>query len=154
MVEDGKEKDDKHSEGQVEEKVYHELAKLGYTPLKLRQSFDSLQVINEFLQFIGTNQYYSDDVNKKLFLLGLDAGYAVISTEELMLKEKVFVDEMHIAIVEKKKPELDLQKLAAFKLEVEGLHQTVLDLSANAKKLITQIRSDFASREAFGFRHS
>ncbi|MEM4255321.1 MAG: hypothetical protein QXR53_03245 [Candidatus Norongarragalinales archaeon] len=142
--------EDKHVE--VDLRLYKELARFGYTPLTLRQSFNSLQTIHEFLQFMGTNQYYSESVNKKIFLLGLDADYAVICTEELMLKEKNFVEEVQRALVLKRKPKIDERKMDEFKKQVEEVEKQVLDLSAKAKELIRQIRTEFQDRE-FDFKH-
>ncbi len=143
--------EEKHAE--VDLKLYKELARFGYTPLTLRQSFSSLQTIHEFLQFMGANQYYSDAVNKKIFLLGLDADYAVISTEELLLKEKNFVEEVQRALVFKQKPKIDAKKMEEFKKQVGEVEGQVLELSGKAKALITQIRSEFQSREFDFKRH-
>jgi len=134
---------------ELDMKVFKELAKLGYTPSTLRQSFHSLQTIHDFLQFIGTHQYYSDAVNKQIFLLGLDADYTVISIEELMLKEKNFVDEVQMALVLKQKPKIDGKKLDEFKKQVGAIETDVLGLSARAKKLIEQIRAESRSKEHF-----
>ena len=142
--------EDKHAE--VDLKLYKELAKFGYTPLTLRQSYNSLQTLHELLQFIGANQYYSESVNKKIFLLGLDADYAVLSTEELMLKEKNFVDEVQRALMLKQKPKLDGKKLGEFKKQVEEVEGQVLALTGNAKKLILQIRGEFEDRQSFDFK--
>lgn len=141
---------DKHLE--VDTKLYKELARFGYTPLTLRQSFTSLQTIHEFLQFIGTNQYYSDVVNKKIFLLTLDADYAVISTEELLLREKNFIDELQRSLILKQKANIDQAKMDEFKKQVEEIENQVLELNAKAKRLIIQIREEFQDRELSDFR--
>src|SRR3989344_4904177 len=119
--------EDKHAE--VDLKLYKELAKFGYTPLTLRQSF-----------------------NKKIFLLGLDADCTVLSTEELMLKEKNFVDEVQRALMLKQKPKLDGKKLAEFKTQVEEVEGQVLALTGKAKQLILQIRGEFEDRQSFDFK--
>ena len=129
-------------------KVFKELAKFGYSPSTLRQSYHSLQTLHDFIQFIGTHQYYSDTVNKKIFLLGLDADYAVISLEQLMLKEKNFVDAVQKALILKAKPGVDKKKLDDFKASVEKLEENVLELSEQAKRLILQIREEFQTRQA------
>lgn len=138
----------------VELKVHRELAKVGYSPSTVRQCFTALNTIHEFLQYIGQNQYYSDSVNKKVFLLSLDADYAVITTEELLLREKSFIDGIQTALVLKKPVKVDAPKLAQFKKEVEELENMVVDLGANAKKLVVQIREEFTSRESFGPKRS
>lgn len=134
---------------EIELKVYKELARFGYTPATLSQSFHSLHTIHEFLQFIGTNQYYSDSANKQIFILGLDADYSVISSEELMLREKNFVDEIQRALLLKFKPKIDSKKLDEFKKQVDELENEVLALSSRAKKLILQIRDESQNKQSF-----
>ncbi len=138
--------------GEVEMQVFHELAKVGYTPLVLKQCFDSLQSVVDFLQYIGTNQYYSDSVNKRVFLLTLDADESLISCEELSLREKHFIDDVHISLVLKKPVSVDAAKLDLFKKDVYALEAKAVALAAGVKALIAQIRSEFESRD-FSLKH-
>lgn len=130
----------------IEERVLEELARAGYTTATLQQAEHSLQVLHEFLQYVGTHQYYGDAVNKQVFLLGLEADYHILTLQELLLKEKDFFDLVQIALVQSKKPDLDEKKIAEFKAQVSALEKLILELNAKSKVMIEKIRLDHELR--------
>jgi hypothetical protein len=131
---------------ELDVKIVKEFAKAGYSPSTIRQCAHSLETIHNFIQYVGMHQYYSDLVNRQIFLLGLDVDYAVLSLDQLLLKEKDFVDSVQTALLLKKTPSLDKKQLAEFKQTVSELEKQVLGLNENAKKLIIQIRSEYRQR--------
>lgn len=133
---------------ELDMRVFKELARLGYTPATLHQSFQSLQTLHEFVQFAGTHQYYSDAVNRRIFLLSLDIDFAIITAEELMLGEKNFVDEVQKALVLKAKHKVEKKKLDEFKAKVGKLEERVFELASSSKELISRIRDESRSRDA------
>jgi len=136
-------------QGELDLRVSKELAQFGYSPATLRQCYHSVETLHDFIQFIGTHQYYSDTVNKSIFLLNLDADYAILSIEELMIREKDFADIAQVALMLKEKPKLDKAKVDDFKKQVDALEKQVLELLSRAKQLIEQIRRESKSREHF-----
>ena len=62
-----------------EEKSSVELAKLGYSPERLKRFEHLLKAIQEFTQYVSVNQYHSEAFNKRIFCLNMDA-------EELLLE--------------------------------------------------------------------
>ena len=137
---------DDDKEDELDVKTMKELAKAGYSPSTIRQCAHSLETIHNFIQYVGMHQYYSDVVNKQVFLLGLDVDYAVLSLDELLLEETDFVDIVQMALLLKKKTPLDKKKLFEFNEKVSELEKRVLDLNGKAKKLIEQIRSEYQQR--------
>ncbi|MFH1056212.1 MAG: hypothetical protein V1717_00205 [Candidatus Micrarchaeota archaeon] len=139
--------EEKH--GDLEEKTVEELIRLGYSPSILRQSMQALQTLHEFVQFIGTNQYYSENISKKIFYLSLDLNHTVLGLEELALRERTLIDEVQKAVVLKSKPAVDSKKIAGFRKQAEDLENQVLELTANAKKLVKEIKDESVSKQHF-----
>jgi len=62
------------------------LMKHGVSALRLKELADFVDTIGEFAQYLGVNQYYGDEVNKKVALLNIDAQAATLECEELMVR--------------------------------------------------------------------
>lgn len=131
----------------LEERIWQVLAKeYDYVPGTVRQLANFIKTIREFCNYLGNNKYYSDSVNKKVFLLNLDSSTLSIKVEKLRLTAEVFYNEVEKNILAKKKTKLDKKELTKFLLEVTDLQNQADELYEESMKTVVQIRKEFAER--------
>ncbi|MDP2717447.1 MAG: hypothetical protein Q8P02_01755 [Candidatus Micrarchaeota archaeon] len=103
--------------------------------------------IQEFVQYLGTNQYYSDTVNKKIFLLTLDVDATLLRLGRLHLLAGGFRDALLAAQLSRKKGvHLDEKALNDFHAALDAAYSDAQTLSNRALALTDDIRSDYAKK--------
>ncbi len=141
-------KDSKEPEKESEEKVEELfLLQAGFSFATLKEMQDFCHGIQEFVQYLGTNQYYSDLVNKKVFLLTLDVDACLLKMQLVHLKAAELNDFLAKAIAEKKKPELNPGELKEFLASLEKIGRESTELHKRALDLTEDIRKDYKLRQ-------
>ncbi len=103
--------------------------------------------IQEFVQYLGTNQYYSDTVNKKIFLLTLDVDASLLRMGRLHLLASGFRDALLRAqLARQKNVHLDEKALSDFHGALDAAYADAQALSDRALALTDDIRSDYAKK--------
>ena len=105
--------------------------------------------MRDFVQYLGNNQYYSDAVNKKIFLLTIEADACLLSVERLNLKasdvrvvvEKYFLSKSKAELV------LDANAVDAVKTELKKLQDELCLLYDRCIVLTQEIKLDFKQRQ-------
>ncbi|MBI4360632.1 hypothetical protein HY572_02560 [Candidatus Micrarchaeota archaeon] len=119
----------------------------GINPDSVKELDEFLHGIQEFVQYLGSNQYYSDAVNKKIFLLTLDVDAALLRFSWLHLEAIGFRDALTKSVLARKKKEgLDEKKVAAFNDSFNALTQDARDLHERALALTDDIRKEYAKK--------
>ncbi|NUN11350.1 hypothetical protein HUU53_01760 [Candidatus Micrarchaeota archaeon] len=125
-----------------EEDIVKFFAKLGYTPNKIDQLRDAIENVRSFIQYVGTNQYYGDSVNKKVFMLGLDADYYLLTLDKLDLAWKNFSDKVSQEVMLDKTPSLEEKEFSEFKKKLSEVEVNTLKLLDDTTDLIQKIKKD------------
>lgn len=112
----------------------------------LKEVDEFLHAIQEFVQYLGTNQYYSDAVNKKIFLMTLDVDTLILRLQSLHLQAAQFQDTLFKGVLSKKKTSLDAAKVASFKTESQTVLTDVNALHKRALELTQDIRIDYSRK--------
>ncbi len=112
----------------------------------LKELDEFLHSIQEFVQYLGTNQYYSDSVNKKIFLMMLDVDTLILRLQSLHLQAAQYQDTLFRGVLAKKKTNLDAAKIAAFKAEFDVVLSDVNALHKRALELTQDIRIDYSRK--------
>jgi hypothetical protein len=119
------------------------LVRYGVSALRLKELADFVDTIGEFSQYLGTNQYYSEEVNKKVALLNVDAQAAALEIEEIIVRAGALRDAVKRCLLAKKKnfPENNgfAEKIAAFE-------KRVLELNERALALTRELRCEFGKK--------
>lgn len=125
------------------------IVRYGVSSLRLKELADFVDTIGEFTQYLGANQYYGDNVNKKVALLNVDAQAAALEIEELIVRAGALRDETKKTILAKKK----FSKTsgaggdgASFSKCVNDFEKRVLALNARALALTRELRSEFGKK--------
>jgi hypothetical protein len=126
----------------MEEKVAGELAKRGLATGEVKQLGEFLKVVHEFSQYLAANQYYSEGLNKKVFLLNLDCDGLVLKLEKLKLWAEKFFNETEKSLLNKKKPVFDETVVNDFKKSLSLLEKEVDEIHGRAMQLIDEIRAE------------
>ncbi|VVB67556.1 Uncharacterised protein [Candidatus Norongarragalina meridionalis] len=120
--------------------------KFDYVPTRLKKLTEMLDLIQEFVQYLGSNQYYSDSLNKQVFLLNLDADALMLKLEALSLKEHRFQSEMKLALFKKKKPAFEKKEFDEYKKGLLALETDVMEMHRRALVLTEEIRGEYRSK--------
>ncbi len=112
----------------------------------IKETSELLHAMQEFVQYLGTNQYYSDAVNKKIFLITLDVDTALLRIQKLLLESTRFRETLIRAALKKKKTALDAKQVAAFRENHAALERQVEELHGRALALTEDIRSDYSKK--------
>ncbi len=112
----------------------------------LKELDEFLHAIQEFVQYLGTNQYYSDPVNKKIFLMTLDVDTLILRLQSLHLQAAQFQDVLFQGVLSKKKTNLDATRMALFKAEFDVVVTDVNALHKRAMELTQDIRIDYSRK--------
>ena len=134
------------------EKIEIEVAKRllvekGVDLQRLREQTDFMHALLDFLQYVGTNQYYSDTVNKRIFLITLDADACLMKLEALKLTAGRQRSEVLKAVVAKKKGRPDAAGMKEYAKREDELEKTMLDLQARTLELTEEIRRDYKQKQ-------
>lgn len=107
---------------------------------RLKEQTDFVHAIIDFFQYVGANQYYSDLVNKKIFLLSLDADSCLLQLEGLKFTAGKYRKLVLSDLVKKKKSAVDpvaakdfAKKSEELEAELHGLLQRTLDLTGEIR---------------------
>jgi len=131
----------------MSDKVHAALAKdYNFHPEKVGDVRDFLNAIHEFIQYVGTNHYYSDTLNKKIFLLNLDADELMMQNEKLRLEARDAMNEVELALQKKQKPSLDKAQMADLKKRLEDVEAKAKELHARVLQFTGEIRSEYHSK--------
>lgn len=107
---------------------------------------DSLRVLSDFAQYLGTNQYFSDYLNKKVFLLNLDIATVALELEELVLR----ADELHSlvkqGVLSKKKAALEANEVKQFKDKMATIEKKLFAVQSDALRLTQEIREEYKKK--------
>lgn len=123
------------------------LVEYGINPDSVKELDEFLHGIQEFVQYLGSNQYYSDAVNKKIFLLTLDVDAALLRFSWLHLEAVGFRDALTKNVLSRKKKDgLDSRKVAAFHEALNALNRDVQKLHERALALTEDIRKEYAGK--------
>ena len=139
-------KDEKPAEEKVNEAF---LLQSGVSFEKLKDLAEFCEGIQDFVQYLGTNQYYSDVVNKKVFLLNLDVDSCLLRLNSIHFKASGFRDFLHKAVCEKKKADLDAGELKEFLSLLAGAEKESLQLHERALELTEDIRREYRQKQGF-----
>lgn len=107
---------------------------------------DSLRVLTDFAQYLGANQYFSDYLNKKVFLLNLDIAATVLELEELVLRADEFHSVVKQGVLSKKKTALDAGRVKQFKEKMAGLEKKLFAVQSDALRLTQEIRDEYKKK--------
>lgn len=119
----------------------------GINPDSIKELDEFIHGIQEFVQYLGSNQYYSDGVNKKIFLLTLDVDAALLRFSWLHLQAVGFRDALTKSVLNRKKKEgLDEKQVAAFHKDLDALTRDAQDLHQRALALTDDIRKEYAKK--------
>ncbi|MBI2444954.1 hypothetical protein HYV43_01025 [Candidatus Micrarchaeota archaeon] len=122
------------------------LTEYGVSMTLLKELDESLHAVQEFVQYLGTNQYYSDAVNKKIFLLTLDVDTLILRLQALHLQAARFQDTLFTAVLSKKKTGLEANAVTAYKTEFAVVMNDVGLLHKRALELTQDIRMDYSRK--------
>jgi len=89
------------------------IVRYGISASRLKELVDFVNTIGEFAQYLGVNQYYGEEVNKKVALLNVDAQAAALECEELIVRVGALRDSVKKNLLEKKKAGKKAEKKAA-----------------------------------------
>lgn len=117
-----------------------------FPPNQLKEVSESLKTLQDFLQYLGSNQYYSDSVNKRIFLLGIDADALMLKMEKVHLEYARNLSQVMTAIAKKKTPSLDKQKFAAFLVRLFEVEKELVLLQDRAIAITEEIKADFSKK--------
>jgi len=132
-----------------DEKVDAELAKrFDYLPLRLKRFEAFLQTVKEFAQYVGSNQYYSDGLNKKILLLNIEVDEMLLDYEELTMRQDAFKEELQKAAITKRKAKINEKEFAGFKNEVKAFEEKASALHGKASAVIRQIKEECKTKNA------
>ncbi|MBI5635955.1 hypothetical protein HY993_03265 [Candidatus Micrarchaeota archaeon] len=131
----------------LEERISQVLAReYDYVPGTVRQLANFIKTLHEFCNYLGNNKYYSDSVNKKVFLLNLDSSTLSMKVEKLRLTAELFYNQVEKSVLAKKKAGLDKKAVAAFREDVSSLQKEADGLYEESVKIVAQIRKEFTER--------
>lgn len=122
------------------------LVEYGVSLSLLKELDEFLHSIQEFVQYLGTNQYYSDSVNKKIFLMTLDVDTLILRLQSLHLTAAQFQDVLFKGVLSKKKAALDPKQTAAFQADFATVMTDVHILHKRALELTQDIRLDYSKK--------
>ncbi|MEK6924217.1 MAG: hypothetical protein AABW54_03205 [Candidatus Micrarchaeota archaeon] len=129
----------------VQEKVCKELAvKYGYLPGRAKELVAFVKLVHKFTQYIGNNKYYSDTLNKRIALLGLDADILALKAESCRMVAEEFYSQAELQATCRKPVKLDAKQVETFKKTLEDLNTQALELHARALKLLEDIKKEYA----------
>ncbi len=135
------------SDAPLEERISQVLAKeYDYVPGTVRQLANFIKTLHEFCNYLGNNKYYSDSVNKKVFLLNLDSSTLSIKVEKLRLTAELFYNQVEKSVLAKKKTQLDKKMVAKFLADVTALQKEANELYEESTNAVVQIRKEFVER--------
>ncbi|PIO06206.1 hypothetical protein COT29_02325 [Candidatus Micrarchaeota archaeon CG08_land_8_20_14_0_20_59_11] len=120
--------------------------KFEYVPTRLKKLTEMLDLIQEFVQYLGSNQYYSDSLNKQVFLLNLDADALMLKLEALSLNEHHFQSAMKLALFKKKQPAFGKREFDEYKKDLLALETEVMELHKRALMLTDEIRGEYRNK--------
>ena len=142
--------EEKGNEKPVEEKVGQAfLLQSGVSFERLKDLAEFCEGIQDFVQYLGTNQYYSDVVNKKVFLLNLDVDACLLRLNSIHFKASGFRDFLHKVVCENKEAVLDSGELKAFLSSLGEVERESLELHARALELTEDIRREYRQKQGF-----
>jgi hypothetical protein len=128
----------------TDEQVEKELVtRYGVSALRLKELSAFVETIGEFTQYLGTNQYYSEDVNKKVALLNVDAQSAALECEELIVRAGALRDAVKQSVFAKKK---SFPEKPAFTEKIGALEKKLFELNGRALALTRELRCEFGKK--------
>jgi len=113
---------------------------------KLAGFKDSLRVLSDFAQYLGANQYFSDYLNKKVFLLNLDIATVALELEELVLRADDFHSLVKQSVLSKKKLALDAGLVKQFKEKMVEVERKLFAVQSDALRLTQEIRDEYRKK--------
>ncbi len=125
------------------------ISKYGLNLAQLKELGEFLHSVQEFVQYLGTNQYYSDTVNKKIFLLSLDVDTALLRLGHLNLRASGFKSRLLLQFLSKKKADFPASELDAYRNDFDLLVKEVDVLQTRALTLTDDIREEYKKKERF-----
>lgn len=125
------------------------VSKYGLNLTQLKELGEFLHSVQEFVQYLGTNQYYSDTVNKKIFLLTLDVDTALLRLGHLNLRASGFKSLLLLQYISKKKAEFSPAELESYRKDFDLLVKEVDVLQTRALTLTDDIREEYKKKERF-----
>ncbi len=127
------------------------ITRYGVSALRLKELADFVETIGEFTQYLGTNQYYSEDVNKKVALLNVDAQASALECEELIVRAGALRDAVKRCVLEKKKSFPASADAGALAGKTAALEKKLFELNERAIALTRELRCEFGKK---GFNSS
>ncbi len=134
----------------LEEKISGELLlKYDLHLMRMAELQEFAKVVRDFVQYLGNNQYYSDGVNKKIFLLTIEADACLLSVERLNLKasDVRVVVEKHFLSKTKADLVLEPKAVDGVKAELKKLQDELCSLYDRCIVLTQEIKLDFKQRQ-------
>lgn len=119
----------------------------GFGPGKLKELMESAGTVQDFLQYIGSNQYYSEAVNKRIVFLTLDVDECLLKLEKLNVASARYRDVLARRIMLKKKETIDKAKAKKFSEEVDKVEEELLAAQEKAITLTSDIKNEYKSKQ-------
>ena len=140
--------EEKEREKPAEEKVNELfLLQAGVSFEKLKDLAEFCEGIQNFVQYLGTNQYYSDSVNKKIFLLTLDVDALLLRLGHLSLVVSSFKERKLEELLRKKKDLISDSEVESFRKDCDAFEKAVSELHDRAFALTEDIREDYKRKD-------
>ncbi len=131
----------------IDEQTEKELVtRYGVSAMRLKELADFVGGIGEFAQYLGANQYYGDEVNKKVAILSVDAQAAALECEELIVRWGAIRDSIKRSLFMKKKLATDDSEAKKFGERVAGFEKRTLEINESALALTHELRSQFGKK--------
>ncbi|MBI5228592.1 hypothetical protein HY991_00665 [Candidatus Micrarchaeota archaeon] len=127
----------------VDDRLLKELArKYDYMPARIRDLLGFLKVVHEFSQYLANNQYYSEGLNKKVFLLDLDTDTCLLKLEKLKLVSENLCAEVEKSLVAGGKANVEKKQFADLNASINTLEKELTEIHSRALQLTEEIRTE------------
>jgi hypothetical protein len=130
-----------------EEKAAEEFLKQCKEPYPGLQTLETLlKNGRDFLQHLGSTQYYSERLNKRVFILSLESESLLLRLDALRVTENDLLCVLQHGYAKKRKVKLDQKLLDAFLSEVNELESEAFELHEKTLLLTQDIEREFKSK--------
>ncbi len=117
-----------------------------YLPVRIKGLLEQTHGLGEFLHGLAGNQYYSEQLAKKVFLLEADTMALSLRVEKASMKADSLGAEMGRAVLRKEKPAISKPEVDALKKEGAEIEKSLEQLFDRAVGLVSEMKSDFQDR--------
>lgn len=117
-----------------------------YLPARIKALLEQTHSLGEFVHGLSGNQYYSEQLAKKVFLLESDASVLALRVEKAAMKADSLGAEMGRAVLRKEKPAIQKAEVDALKKEAGEIEAELNRLIDRGIALVAEMKQDFQER--------